>query len=369
MNILYLKETVNNQVIKKYLCGILKVISCAECSEYLLFNVTILKTKNEFYRKQFVILGLSFKKFFSPSQALKQIFSQITDGYDSIYYISCGTGEGYILANHFDEIIKNNNSKKPYVIVRNKALFSIFNIFNPKLNKKIFMLENDLDFRKFCKNKYKYRGKNIYIFFPTKHFFKQDKILLNSKKKINHFYFYLCNLLKLNNLTDIKINNYDKTFNIITNAQSKVVLFAPEANACKMYNPEFYFKLEKLLMGCGYNVIWNVTKCNTVYESKKTFELTHEQIINIAINAKAVIGLRSGLFDILSTIKNTQLHVLYTDFHDKGVNNGCYYSSKAALKAFTLKEMPCVHKENIFEYDTNTISEVAIIQKIMELLS
>ncbi len=368
MKILYSKEVIKNQVIRKYLCGILKIISCSEYSEYLFFNILIFKINKKTYHKQFVLLGLS-KNFFSPAKALKQLFSLATEESDSIYYISCGTGEGYILANHFNDIIKNNHSKEPFVIVRNKALFSVFNIFNPNLTKKIFMLNDDLEFRKFCKNKYKYKKKFIYIFFPTKHFFIQDKVLLNNKNMINHFYLYLRNLLKLNKLTDIKINNYDETTSITTKSLSNLILFAPEANACKMYNPEFYFKLEKLLTAQGYTIIWNITKNNTIYEPKKIFELTHEQIINIVTNAKAVIGLRSGLFDILSTIKNTQLHVLYTDFHDKGINNGCYYSSKMALQAFTLKEMPCVNKKNIFEYDTNAISETAIIQNIMELLN
>lgn len=100
------------------------------------------------------------------------------------------------------------------------------------------------------------------------------------------------------------------------------------------------------------------------YGIAKTCFLTLEEAFYLASLSKGVIGLRSGIFELLAYIKNIPIVSIYTKFGQRG--NFKEMASEKVLTGFTLTKLPNVNVNNLFEYDINKISERNLLLNFIE---
>ena len=91
----------------------------------------------------------------------------------------------------------------------------------------------------------------------------------------------------------------------------------------------------------------------------------YEELIELAKYSNGVIGLRSGLMEILSTL-NIPIACIYTSFSKRGVLKAM--DSSKALTGFTLKKLPGTIVDNISEFDVNNFSENDLIKLIINFI-
>ena len=316
---------------------------------------------------------------FYPKVGLKEelgkIDQRVPSDYDSIYYISVPTGEAYILSIMMPNILRKNCSKRPFFLFRNQQVKNIFHFFNRgKMSSEIWLLENDPKFREVFRYNYSFRNRNIYVFFPKRHYYYQDLEILNDKKGEKHFFYYICKKLRISESAiklpvshpseDERCLLHEKIKNLKLNP--KFVIFAPEARTASLYPLEFFLSLQKILKEKGVDVFWNTRKN---IDGIKRFFLSHEEILLLATESKGIIGVRSCFFDVMSSLPTLPKYVLYTDFPFKEKSGGQHYVADQALRGFSLAKLPGAIPEIIFEYDTNKMTSDEIRDDILKNLS
>ena len=90
--------------------------------------------------------------------------------------------------------------------------------------------------------------------------------------------------------------------------------------------------------------------------------LTFEEAYCLASKSKGIIGLRSGLIEPLTAINNIPIVCLYSDFYERGPLLAL--SADKVLEAFSLKKLPNVNVNNIYEYNVQNYSQKDILSVI-----
>jgi hypothetical protein len=114
---------------------------------------------------------------------------------------------------------------------------------------------------------------------------------------------------------------------------------------------DFWEILVKKLKQLGYEIFCNAMKFENLIEGTTSVFLTYEEAIELSKYAKAIIGIRSGFIECLSQ-NNVPMFVLYTNFPKRfGFKS---LSSDKVLQGFSIKKLPFVNKNFLFEYDVNS---------------
>ena len=129
-------------------------------------------------------------------------------------------------------------------------------------------------------------------------------------------------------------------------------------------NSGFWQKIIDKLYDNGFDVFLNVIKLDSKYGCAKTCFLTFEEAYYLASLSKNIVGLRSGFVEPLTSIQNVPITCYYTDFKDRGKLKAI--SAEKVINGFTLKKLPNVNIDNIFEYNINAVCEDEVIKKILE---
>ena len=345
-----------------------------EVRDYIYRKLVHFAQKNIKSIQKHLRIWTSFCPKVGLKEELEKIGQRVPRDYDSIYYISVPTGEAYILSIMMSNILRKNRSKRPFFLFRNQQVENIFHIFNRgKMNSEIWILENDSQFREVFKYNYSFKNRSIYVFFPKKHYYYQDLEILNDKKGEKHFFYYICKKMRISESAiqmpvfhpseDERCVLHEKIKKLKLNP--KFVIFAPEARTASSYPLDFFLSLQKILKEKGVDVFWNTRK--NIDGIKRLF-LSHEEVLLLATESKGIIGVRSGFFDIMSSLSTIPKYVLYTDFPFKEKSGGQHYVADQALRGFSLAKLPGAISEIIFEYDTNKMASDEIRDDILKNL-
>lgn len=134
----------------------------------------------------------------------------------------------------------------------------------------------------------------------------------------------------------------------------KSVLLMPYAFSCPQLPMIFWEALAKALMAAGYQVFTNVKD-----ESEQPLSQTcpiSESIENMALfaeNVSAVIGLRSGLCDVMALI-HTKLIIINPDLYRQNEWNVCDVTDRKDIYNFLcddIKKMPIVLRQILLMFD------------------
>ena len=120
---------------------------------------------------------------------LKSILRITKEKYDDIYIVLNASGEAYFFFQAFDEIVKKNGSKSPYIITTRHYHNKLAEMFIPDV--KYSFMRECLDLS-FCKNKIiKKFGHRFFICLPVFHYINWEKEI-----KKNHNLHYYTSFLK-----------------------------------------------------------------------------------------------------------------------------------------------------------------------------
>lgn len=311
-----------------------------------------------------------FTYFFLMSALIDYIKQSTTQelGNFSIINFSCRSGETFLSAYHLDEYMQKNGINAPVFTSTFGYLKDILALFYDKIPfikiPKIFF---ELHFLHIENNTTINYVHHFYELLQRDHFVKFERNLQNNIK--SHFYDELKNTLRVHNnvivhpsvsKNSIK-NSIDKIKRI--NLSEKYVFIAPDAQSNGSVSNMFWNKLSKKLYNMGFDVLFNTIPENISVMCYKHVFFALDEVRYIAENAVCVIGVRSGLLDVISSAaKNT--FAIYLPFFDRG-KDFPPLSAYKVMEAFSLKNIPDSNRSNIFEYNAEEIGEDIILNDIL----
>lgn len=125
--------------------------------------------------------------------------------------------------------------------------------------------------------------------------------------------------------------------------QQNLVLFFPKAQSIDNMPPVFWKNLEKKLRQRGFEILYNSN------------EFSLAEIYVLAKKVKAIIGMRSGVFDMLCELKTPQF-VIY--------GHNSYHNDLQPM--YSLFNFPFASQNNIFEYNNLNENADKILDDILK---
>lgn len=292
-----------------------------------------------------------FPKSFEHKE-LDKILNLLPEEYDYIFLIRAGLGEAYLLNFMLDTIIKKYNLKKPCLICKSKTYVDLFNLFNPNIDS----YYNIIDFTRLShvlqKRCIKY--KNITFNINPSTFNEIKQLCANYETNVENRH-YTDIIKTFNNIDNFTYKNPIFNSNIEKYIYEKInylnkdnfIFIINKANFIHNLSYSFWEKLITTLKKYGYDVLTNSPS------------LSIPEAMYLAAQSKAVIGMRCGFSEILSTLSIPK-HIIYTN---------CKFHDLPNFKDnFSLKKYPFVDKNTIFEYQLFNQNEEELLKKIIRNL-
>ena len=373
-----LKTTLFNKIIDKSggttkykaLFGLIyfKYNNISKTFDFRLFGIRVLHSKLKGYYKKYYFLFPPVLYLKTTKEFLTSFLDNLIEKYpqyDDYYVFLSRSGEFFLLMHHLREWLQKNKSTNYILIFSAKYHLNICKMFFPEIpcayikNINVPLISRGIKKIKTC-----YKTKNIYVPTNEKYFVRVENDIRN---KNGHYYELLKQHLNLSNKTveyTISIEAQNKIKNIVKYIlNDNFVFISPETLSNEPVEKDFWEDLCNLIRADGYKIYCNTMNFNNLIPGCEAMFLTYEESIELAKYAKAIIGMRSGFLECLSQ-NNVPLFVLYTDFSKRpGFKK---ISSDKVLSGFSIKKLPNVKPENIYEYDVNSYdNKNAIIDEII----
>lgn len=324
----------------------------------------------------------SYEKYFNlfPVKGIRECFfdnilAQLDEVYDDIYiYRMVTIGDAYFFSLMFKNLIKKKCSKKPVIVALNQNSAEIFRIFssdvvcktvnfNKRLALEIFY--NDIE-----NNGFEYRGKRFFSYINKGLIYNIHSDIRNCIKNNDGNFSFIHHLQKYyalfnSNVSYPSISAVTRQ-NVLAFIRSsglninKFIFLSPFASSNCSYDKSFWKSLCNKLKAKGYDIFLNSSVNKLGLDDCVCTLLGLEETYYLATLSKGIIALRSGLNDFLSTVDVPQ-HILYTKFRCDVVS-----SAEENIKQFSLKYLPEVNTDNLFEYDTEIQTDYEIENNILE---
>ncbi len=118
------------------------------------------------------------------------------------------------------------------------------------------------------------------------------------------------------------------------------------------------FKLNQKLNGGGYDMFYNKLPLKSQNTYYKYCYLSLPQARYVASQAEIIIGVRSGLMDNIAN-PESKIFCIYFPFNKPKIETDKFQS------CYSLKQLPFVNPDNIYEYNTEQMSEDEIMENII----
>ena len=280
------------------------------------------------------------------------------------------SGETFLICHHLKYIFENNNINSPIFVAIHPYLKSIVEMFYQDINfykipnvfwELYFAEGNGLIFS----DKYKYYNQ---LSLQHNHFMELETKL--QKGKIINFYTAIKERLdiKKENTLSPQYSNI-----VIESAKTKMklkkkkkpfVFISPDAQSNGTCSKEFWDRLPIKLSNLGYDMYFNSIPWNIQNSYYKHCNFSLAEARYVAEQADVIIGVRSGLMDVI-TNKTSKIICIYHAFWDRGKELPMLDANKV-LNGFSLKYLPNVNKNRIFEYNGQEMSEEEIMKSIIK---
>lgn len=229
-----------------------------------------------------------------------------------------GTGDVYIQAMFLQEIVSSSEEKYVFTVI-GSAASKIAHIWGIKTIE-CLSLQQSNDLISYARFMTRIKRLNIDIlhYHPMEYFYDAYLGYLRNYRGLNFFKMMSLAVFNHNGVYPSslpkfeanieKIRNLNKKYHLIP---GKTVLLAPYANSLNMLPMEFWIKLAKKLNNLGYRVCTNsFGKDEPIIEGTCGLALEYNDLIAFLEQAGAVISLRSGLSDCISSAKCKKI-ILY----------------------------------------------------------
>ncbi len=366
-------DLINLNKKQRFCSGIIEtdkiIFSDGVIKDIKVFGVSVIKRKDLNGFRKYYILG---KEIFSVAlyELFKRRYVKYFDSkYDNIYILHANCGEVYLtLVHFFDAIIKKHQSQNPLLVATQKCHVDLIKMICPNVPY-IYLKNMDILVKDSCFKIDKFR---IFILYDDSYYHQTEKNIISSRIGECHYFNSLKEKLELSNddITMRKIIISDKEKLSVLNKVRQIglnldrfIFISPEANTCKLYDDDFWIELIKKIEETGYDVFVNLTNNEMNlkdFVNFKTCYLTLAEVFVLAGYANKIIGLRSGLLELLLQTK-TPMEILYTRFK----NRKLYLDTAHILSGFSLLKLPFDGNQQIREFDMFAISQKDCIKEIM----
>ena len=371
---LYKEEFKNDTYKRKYACGILSI-------KFNLFScVTDYKFLGLKFMKKVILRGCSkynvlkifkFKKhakstaFFLLPILIKYLKQKITSENFDIIPLQYRLGETMLFLYYFKSYSKKQKINNPVFVSAMPYLESLCKIFYPEIP---FIEVPPFIFNIHWADIPEYTYKNIrYIQNLSRPYF------IEYERNCPIEQFYAAHTKKLGVENDkIVLPKYSP--DVIRSAELKMQMLGlkkpyafivPDARSSPTLSKYFWDKLPLELFNLGYDMYFNTIPWRVANSSYKHCYLSVAEAKFIAEHADIIIGVRCGLLDVI-TDKNSIVFSIFLDFVDR--DDLPVLPAEKVLKAFTLKQLPNINPERIFEYNGQVEEESDILENIVNIL-
>lgn len=277
------------------------------------------------------------------------------------------SGETYLMCFHLSKFLKENKITDFVIVSPFCYLKDIFHIFDKNIKFiEIPLIFFELNFLSI------FSVKNpLFTYWEIlnhKYFCQLEKQVREGAKI--HFYEEICKRIKCQKICSRPV--IDATVKETASQKlsmlglKRFVYIAPEAQSNGTYNYRFWNLLAKELYKKGIDVCFNVLHNNQQNQYGKTGYFTLSEAQYVASKAIAVVGVRSGFMDVVSTFAK-KIFCIYFPFYDRGKELPFLEVTKVKQN-FSLKNSPLVNPRKIYEYSFDEMEEKELIKSIIKKL-
>lgn len=262
---LYSKKKYNEYRQEKFLCGLISVDRdyIEHTTLIKIFKKNIIKSQ---YSLEFRIVSIGSKinfKYKRNIPILNKILKKISSNYDDIYICKHHIGEIYIFCQLLNQYIKKNGSKRPLLVIPEARYISLYEIFCPNIDKQYIRLNlRKMDIQ-IVNDETNYKGYRFFVPIPDR--FAELRNLIFDKKQNVHFYDYIRQSMKIDNidkfqpacisdLTKQKVNDKAKQLGLNLD---RFIIFSTEAVTAMDLSHTFWIKLGEYFSSKGYQIYVN----------------------------------------------------------------------------------------------------------------
>lgn len=326
--------------------------------------------------------SISYEKYFNifPLKGIRECFfdnilAQLDEDYDDIYISRMAAiGDSYFFNLLFNNLIKKNGSKKPVVVSLNKNTVEVFGLCSPDVKCKLVEFNKrqalELFYNDIENSGFEYKNKRFFSYINKGLIYNIHQDVKSSIAKNDKNCSFIYHLQKYYAPIDMGFSRpsisamaKQQVVDFLQDAGvniDKFIFLSPLASSNCSYDKSFWQALCTKLKSRGYDIFINSSVNKLEIDGCVYGLFSLEETYYLAQLSKGIIALRSGLNDFLSTVDVPQ-HILYTKFKCNVVS-----SAEENIKQFSLKYLPAVNPDNLFEYNTELQSEAEIERMILE---
>ncbi len=269
--------------------------------------------------------------------------------HDFIIIVRAGLGEAYLLNYMLDEIFQRFNTQNPCFVGHRAFYDELFSLYYPDIPYYTHNVDTSFMFKVLDKKIDKYKN-HIFNVNPSPFKDWAKKLTQLKNGEIDENYSEI--VKKFNNVKNFKNKeiHYKKDIEKIVATKfpemkkKKFIFIVQGANFVQLLPNSFWEKLIFKIEDLGYKVILN------------TENISLQEARYIASHSKAIIAIRGGFSEILSTL-NVPKHIIYTPRRADDIKN--------MAEIFSLKKYPFVDSQTIYEYDSQNTDLETIYESII----
>ncbi len=327
---------------------------------------------------------VSYLKIFSKNDLINNVKNKFLnllakeeiniEDYDDIYFLWNKSGETYLFMTLAKYFFNKNGTQKPLFITRCEHAYArnIAKMFFPDATCAVLPLKHED--RLIIEQLDKINNHKIYNIFPISIFYKLEQSIQQGENI--HILDCITRFLNISNNsvefeTPIISEDVEKSLGIkieeLNLDINNFVLISPEAQSNPSISNNFWINLKTKLENAGYDTFFNIELNKNFIGKVKHCHLSHQEAYALTLQAKAVIGLRSGFLEVISQAGVDKPYIaLYTPFKQRGYKNMIFppQSAQNVIKMSSLKKLPNV-SAYLYEYDTENIDEEELLNSIM----
>ena len=360
---IYEVEKHKTSKLQKFLGGIIRTEKeFAEDSikkEFFLFNISIKKYNQKGNIRSITILGKIHKEI-DFGENFYNKHKKVFQNRDGIFIMHANLGETFIFYRLIQAFIKKNNIKSPLVVGSKKYHVQLLKMVCPEIPVIITKLNLSMHVKDFLVDNHKF-----YLMFSKEHFDSVENNIRGNIEQRKHFIEHILGYTNLQkedfskesvSISQMEKVSLEKKAKAIGLNLDNFIMLSPEANTCEEIDINIWRDLKSYYESKGYDVFCNLKNKSKKYSDFKQCSLTLAEVYELATRAKEIIGIRSGLLDILVET-GTSIKVVYTKAKDRDKYNSL--SAEEIIEAFSIKKYP-----NVVEYNIEKISSEELLNKL-----
>ena len=327
--------------------------------KYKIFGLDVLKYKLNDNTLSKYILGIKISEKLKIKPEIENYFRYIKNRLNadskSVYVINEHLGETFLLSTMIDQLFGKDKIEKTTFVVQSEAQKEVLNLFidSSKIETIIvFPTTTDIKINTslFIKNIKSVDDVTYRVLMPET-FWRSPKV---GEK---HYLELICENLDLDsNKMQVK-TNISSAVEADTISLAKqnclnlnnFIYLSPESISVQGIPKKFWKNLVMRLQELGYDIYLNSCNGKYCFKDVKTFKTTISQTYILAQKAKFIIGMRSGLFEIITSTKK--------------VPAICLYNGDNRITRNSIKNIKMLDYNKLLEYDYEMDSE--ILDKIL----